>query len=204
MIMFTDIIQVEIVRPWWDDTLPLIAIVLSLGTLFWTVWDRNRGRARLKIQERGYTHGPDGTGHYLHVAVRNTGRIDSTAVSSVTLFLAVTRWKNSAGMIMPPLKTGQEMPVRLQAGDAIDLYFDVDTIRQELSYFPDLRSKLERLSAARIEVEAGHEDISQRLSKWARRYLAGDNRMTLLERLHRRRRYLFDQAEKLWRKVFRP
>lgn len=202
--MLTEIVKVEIVRAWWDDALPLVAIALSLGTLFWTVWDRTRGRAKLKIQERGYTHGPDGTGHYLHVAVRNTGRIDSTAVSSATLLLGYTRWSRSSGMILPPLKTEQALPVRLEAGDALDLYFDVDVVQGELAYFPDLKGKMERLAGARIQIEAGHGDLSQRLSKWARGYLAGDSRMTARERFHRLRIKLVDQLPDRWRKIFGP
>lgn len=201
--MRTEIVQVEIIRPWWDDALPLVAIALSLGTLFWTVWDRSRGRAKLKIHERGYGYGPDGTGHYLHVVVRNKGRIDSTAVSSATLLLPFTPWSRSTGAIFPPLETQQVLPVRLEAGDALDLYFDVDQLRKELSYYPEVKGKLARLSGARIEVEAGHGDVSHKLSSWARRYLAGDNRKSARERFYRFRAKLADHTHRRWRKILR-
>ena len=199
--MLTEIVQVEIIRPWWDDALPLIAIALSLGTLFWTVWDRSRGRAKLKIQERSYEHGPDGTGHFLRVAVRNRGRIDSTSVSSANLFLPSSLWAKT-GMIVHPLKTEQSLPLRLQPGDALDLYFDVDKIRKELAYYPDVDGKLKRLSGARVEIEAGHGDVSKLLSKWARRYLAGDGRHSLLVRFKIFRQRLPEHIAKRWHSIF--
>lgn len=33
MQILTEAIKVELVRPWWDDLLPIVAIFVSIGTL---------------------------------------------------------------------------------------------------------------------------------------------------------------------------
>lgn len=170
MEIFTEIVKVEIIRPWWDDALPLVAIVLSLGTLIWTIWDRSQGTAKLKVKDRGFKWDVDEARTYLRLVVRNKGRSDSTVVTSATLTVPYEVTKDGPTALLEPREIEQKMPIRLQPGDPLTLYFDTQMI-QEVLHGVDAKSKDAMLGRCRLEVEAGHEDIRYKLSRRARAYL---------------------------------
>lgn len=78
----TDVVQVELVGGWADLALPVAAILISLATLAWTIWVRERDRARLKVEVTSfYTWGPLGNSWYIAFEATNVGYVGSTVVT---------------------------------------------------------------------------------------------------------------------------
>lgn len=169
MQILTEAIKVELVRPWWDHLFPVVAIFVSIGTLIYTVWERRRNAARLKVEERGFTSLPQLDGTYMHLAVTNKGRSESTVVTEAILLVPSDYRRKTIEQIFEP-ESEQVLPIRLEPGDSVNLYFDADEMRKELEG-TDLALNKFRLSRSRLDVVAGHHNFKYKLSIFSREYL---------------------------------
>jgi hypothetical protein len=133
-----DVIQVELVgTDWWEKALPILAILISVGTLVWTMVARYRDQARLKVLATSFTligegsWGPDAAADEWHVAVdvTNIGRTGSTVVNSVKFRLPNGVHLQSFESYRYPLK----LPKTLAPGESLMYVFNVDAMADELS-----------------------------------------------------------------------
>lgn len=132
-----DVIQVELVgTDWWEEALPLLAILISVGTLAWTMVARYRDQARLKVLATSFTllgegsWGPDTAADEWHVAVdvTNIGRSGSTVVNSVKFRLPNGVHLQSFESYRYP----QKLPQTLAPGESLMYVFNVDAMAEEL------------------------------------------------------------------------
>ncbi|WP_307609662.1 hypothetical protein [Pseudarthrobacter sp. W1I19] len=133
-----DVIQVELVgTDWWEKALPILAILISIGTLAWTMVARQRDQARLKVIATSFTligegpWGPRQGADEWHVAVdvTNVGRTGSTVVSSV-------KFKLPSGVHLQSFESyryPQPLPKTLAPGESLMYVFNVDAMAEELS-----------------------------------------------------------------------
>lgn len=126
--MRTEVIQVELLNPWWEDLLPFVAIAISVGTLVWTMWDKYRDKARLKVVATPFTLlGPFNI-WYLGVDVTNVGHSGSTVVTSVAIELPTKQYLHQPDSPAPTVS----LPKKLEPGDSFTYAFSLEAIAREL------------------------------------------------------------------------
>lgn len=173
--MHTAAIQVEIVGHWWDALLPIVAIVLSLGTLGWTIWDRNRGAAKLSATDsltQYWGERPDGSpgdAAFVEVVVRNKGRTDFTTIYSVSLEIPWDKRRDAPRNIVEPKSL--VLPKRIEPGEALICLFDAAWIEKWLRR-NDGKLVKARLTKSKVRIEGGHGNLAYKLSRQTRQALA--------------------------------
>lgn len=133
-----EVFQVELVGDaWWEKMLPILAIVVSVGTLVWTMQTRYSDKARLKVSATSFTllggqgpFGPDPDSQEWHVAldVTNVGLVGSTVVQSVKFKLPNGCYLQSA----QSYGTSVRFPHTLAPGESFTYAFNVNELATEL------------------------------------------------------------------------
>ena len=156
--MPTEIVQVQLVSQWWDDPLSITAILLSLGTLTWTIWERRRNQAQLKVVAVPSMFLAPFNQWFLSVDVQNIGRTDSTIVSSVSIeFPSGERLHQ----ISSPLPHAVDLPTRIDPGGSFSVVFDIVALAGALN---DRDLNPEKIRAI---ADSGHGKGRGKLSKMA-------------------------------------
>jgi hypothetical protein len=113
--MSLEVIQVEVVgQSWLSAALPVLAIVISLGSLGDTLWFRFRDDARLRLRAvRGYLFGAGQDDKmFLYLEATNQGRSGATVLQSLRLVLA----DGSALSSINPTVRDTQFPATLAPG----------------------------------------------------------------------------------------
>ncbi|PNI10096.1 hypothetical protein CXX84_01040 [Arthrobacter sp. AFG7.2] len=161
----------EIVGPWWNDLLPIVAIVLSLGTLIWTIWDKNRSLARVTAKTDGlswpYLDEADANGSkgFVNIAVKNEGRVDSTVISSIIMEIPMEKSKRPI-MLVQPATSSHDLPQKIEPGATFVFGFDLEQIARAT------RGDMSYLKRIRCKVRSGHGDVNLPLQRDTREYIA--------------------------------
>lgn len=100
--MWTDVIQVELLeKPWWDDPLPIAAILLSLASVWYTWWARHKDRAFLKVKATSFVTLGGHQEWNIGVVATNMGLAGSAAVDGVHFKLGRKRFALTTGSFAP-------------------------------------------------------------------------------------------------------
>ncbi|WP_223942182.1 hypothetical protein [Arthrobacter sp. StoSoilB22] len=135
--MILEVVQVELVGDeWWEKALPILAIIVSVGTLLWTMQTRYSDKARLKVMATSFTllgnslYGPDPDRQEWHVAldVTNVGLVGSTVVHGVKFKLPNRTYLQSA----QSYGTQVMLPKTLAPGESFTYAFNVHELAAEL------------------------------------------------------------------------
>lgn len=105
---------------WIDSVLPVTAILVSVGTFAWTVFDRRRDRAHLKVTcawslPVGEVEFPEA----LSLTATNVGHVGSTVVS---MFVLALPKKRGQLVPMPWLGRDPELPRTLAPGQSVQMF----------------------------------------------------------------------------------
>ncbi|MFJ3404143.1 hypothetical protein [Promicromonospora sp. NPDC090134] len=165
MLHAEDVIQVDVVTDIWTDALlPLVAIVISVGTLVWTMLDRRRDRARIKIETSiAYVVGdPQQSGPLVSIECTNVGHSGSTILKAIYFLdrrhggkLWILEQHGGMGLTGP--NRHSEMPVRLQPGEGAYLRTSPDRLAAAC-----LANGI-RTEDLRVVAETAHADFVSRL-----------------------------------------
>ncbi|QOT20224.1 hypothetical protein [Paenarthrobacter sp. YJN-D] len=100
--MWTDVIQVEIIgKAWWDDPLPIAAILISLATFAYTWWSRRRDRASLKVKATSFATTSGSQQWNIGVRATNTGLTGSAVVDGVHFKIARKTFVHATESFIP-------------------------------------------------------------------------------------------------------
>lgn len=156
------VIDVRVVGPsWTDNLLPVIAIVISILTLVWTLWARRQDQARLSIQSTISvpldTPGP--AERLIGIEVTNVGRSGSTVLRNLHL-----RDGRRGGSLWTPFPKyiAPTYPQTLQPGETTQLLLDPLSVARACAENRISPNKL------RVVAKTGHGTTSVRLSKGCR------------------------------------
>jgi hypothetical protein len=127
--MIRSVVQVEIVNNWWDELLPIAAILISLGTLAYTLWIRYSDNARLEVSATSFVaSGPLGDGWYVAVEATNTGRVGATIVQTVRFKLPNGKYLNAWESAMPTVT----LPKTMNPGESMTYVFNKEELAAQL------------------------------------------------------------------------
>lgn len=124
-------LQVELVGgTWLDYALPLAAIVISLATLGWTIWNRERDKARLKVEVTSFvTFGPLGNKWYVAFEATNVGYAGSTVVTGFHFRAPEGKAPEGRYMHVPdsalPVST---LPATIQPGQSVTWVVRIESL----------------------------------------------------------------------------
>lgn len=127
----SEIVQVELVAPWWENLMPVAALAISLVSVALTLWFRYSERLRLSVK-LGYAY-PVGGGAWGHlqqefvtVTVTNKSRTATTHISNLGLAL------DSGGTFirMEGLPTDARLPATLEPGQSISGSYEFGSLSQ--------------------------------------------------------------------------
>jgi hypothetical protein len=91
--MWTDVIQVELVgKPWWDDPLPIAAILISLASFVYTWGARRTDRASLEVKATSFATISGRQEWNICVQATNMGLTGSAVVDGVHFKIARKRY----------------------------------------------------------------------------------------------------------------
>lgn len=112
---------------WWGIVLPILAILISMGTLAYTIWSRNQDRARLGIVAtcQEYPSDPD-AGGTVEITVTNLGLVGATVVQRTGIQLPGGRFLEA-----DPADLDSTLPKTLGPGESLrsELSADMLTLR---------------------------------------------------------------------------
>ena len=122
MVLTGEVVQVQLVsNPWVSIVLPATALLVSVGTLIWTIWIRQRDGARLVVKAvwamplGSRDHGRE----LISIEAVNIGRSGVTVVNSLRIGVGKT------GTHLDVMDaTGATFPFRLGPGESVDVMFD--------------------------------------------------------------------------------
>lgn len=167
MLRINDVITVDVVTNLWTDALlPIAAIVISVGTLVWSIRDRRSDQARIKISSAiSIPVGDLGpVQRLIGIDVTNVGRSGSTMLNNI--HLRSGRRGGNFWVTQPALGIGPSYPVRLEPGQHAKLLIDPTGIA--------IACQREGIDPESLQVVAttGHGETTTRLKKSARWLIA--------------------------------
>lgn len=125
MFSAAEVITVDVVTNLWTDAvLPIAAIVISVGTLIWSIRDRQRDHAQIRISSGIsiplWTPGP--AERLIGIDVTNIGHSGTTVLSSINL--RAGRHGGNLWVVRPAHGVGPTYPARLEPGQNEHLLVD--------------------------------------------------------------------------------
>lgn len=172
----SDVVQVELINksPWRADSLPWIAIVVSVLTLGWTIYDRKRGAAR--IVARDFSFIPSGKLEGLAMPlvscrIENKGLVQATEISSIRCSVPEYRLREYGACMTIRMELTRDLPFRIESGASVAVALNEKQILWALEPGVKLGQRWRRslqLRRAVIEVTTGHGVTKLRLSRWVR------------------------------------
>lgn len=122
----TEPIQVELVGSAWQAWPAILAVLISLGTLVWTVWDRSRSKARLEVVATSFVtmHPLSGAQWYIAIEATNTGVSGSTVVTGVHFGTPVGSTLHLAESALPTVT----LPKTLAPGESMTYVCDIEEL----------------------------------------------------------------------------
>lgn len=126
-----EVVRVELVDSWWQQVLPVLALLLSLFSVGLTLWFRKQEGLRIRTQVSPAFLGlPGGTAECLSVELANISRSTSTNISGVSLALNEKVGIFYAHNAFPMVSAN--LPARIQPGETLTVMFPMDDHLEQL------------------------------------------------------------------------
>jgi len=155
--MPSEIVDVQLVgQQWWQDVLPLAALVVSGISIWLTLQFRYGDSARLKlVSSVQIPVGMPEKDAFLQVEATNVGRTQSTVVRAFKLVLP-----DGTQLVVPnPLRWTTPLPARLEPGSSATHYWKLLDVRNCL-----LEHRVDAKDV-RMVVNSGHGQSKRKLSE---------------------------------------
>jgi hypothetical protein len=126
---YADVVRVELVGSWWDRWAPLVALVVSVATLMWTVWVRHRDNARLRVIATSMAvEGPFGRQWFVVIEATNVGRVGTTVINNFHFALP----KKAGNLMLAESEVPTvTLPVTLGPGEYASFAYDPEKLYLE-------------------------------------------------------------------------
>lgn len=126
-----EVVRVELVDSWWQQALPVLALLVSLFSVALTLWFRKQEGLRIRTKVSSAVLGlPEGAVHCVVVELANLSRSTITNISGVSLALnkdnALFYVRNSYPTV------SANLPARIEPGEALSVMFPKKEFLQQL------------------------------------------------------------------------
>lgn len=175
-----DTVQVELVNesPWWADPLPWLAIVISVLTLLWTIYDRKRGAAKLRVGD--FSFRPNGEVLAVQMPavtfrIEDKGFVQATEISSIQCGVPDYYLRRYGGDLTIQLEITRPLPFKVEPGAGLEVRLNHKQILWALEPGVHVGQRWRRrrqLRRAWIDIASGHGVTRQRFDRFARDVLS--------------------------------
>lgn len=111
-----------------DYILPIAAILISLGTLIWSIWNNQRNKARVKLSIESAFFLSEGASPMLSITATQVGQSGKEQVTSFGFLLENKRWQITRPSSINPFDT--PLPKTLEAGDTATAFYEIEGIAE--------------------------------------------------------------------------
>lgn len=129
--LLNEVVRVELVDQWWQQALPILALVVSIGSVMLTLWFRWQEGPRLRVTAGAGMVGMSPTRDVLIVELVNVSRQTSLTVSSVSLLPRRDRSFVYVTNLLPGLST--DLPVVIPPGEGRHVLFPMPDLLRGLA-----------------------------------------------------------------------
>ena len=131
MLLFAAPVQVEIVNSsniWTDYVLPITAILISLGTMIWSIWNNQRDKAKIRISVSPAQFLTEGAQPMLSITATQIGQSGKARVTSMGFLAGKQGWQLTRPSRLNPCDT--QLPKTLEAGDEAIAFYEISKIAE--------------------------------------------------------------------------
>lgn len=116
-----------------DHILPILAIVISLGTLIWSIWNNQHDKAKIKISTGGAIFLTDDAPPMISITATQIGQSGKVKVTGIGFLVKSTGRQIIRPSSLFPADT--PLPKTLEAGDQAVAFYEIAGIAETCSRY---------------------------------------------------------------------